>query len=419
MDLSIKNLMKFSPLLEKGFCYCFSCWVVFTLFSALGWISHNYFYVLTKILMFLWGIWACFKYNNIIKGINGLMLFFIIYILLSGLVYFFNNRPIDCYLDSLDTFVNPMLLFFSGIQCKRKHDLISIFSIALVFVLIISLIAYITLSSWYVDYITSLRTVRLDADVDISYMESHLRFSATMASSYFVMYMCLPVLAFHLNKILIDNNGGVLNYVICVVCIISLFLCQQRTAILFAFLSVPFFLFFLDKRGRYAILTAVILIAIIYFFGEMALTGHFSNISEMVSERIEKMSFSEAYGERRDLVNRVFPVWSNTILGDGVGVYSHTAHYAGYISVNDNAYIKLLVENGVVGLLLYSVIIISTLIKAFKNSRLYCSEILIILFFSVAMIGSDSLSMVSFYSIFFWFSIGSVWNKSVERKVVY
>ena len=400
---------------EKVFYYTFAVYLLLGYLQARGWLQSNFLYAIIHIMIFIWGIQSFIMPQRRNNRIKNLMLVFIIYVVLSGFLYLMIDRPFSCYMDSVRNFILPMLLFYSGMVCRDKNRFYYVIGGSFVLILFLTLIPYITFAPWYIDYISSLRIRTLE--VYDAGMIANMRFSATMASSYFVMYLTYPILCFLLNKVVIEKQNSVFLYIMIIVCLISLFLCQQRTAILFAFISVPFFLYFSKRKVGSILIFTILIAAILYFWGRSGLerTG---DLSDLLGNRIQAMSFSEAFGEREAGVTKVFSVWKNPILGDGVGVYSHAAHYQGYISVNDCAWIKILVENGVVGLLIFLVIYILTLVRAIKYRKFFYQEILIMIFFGVAMIGSDSLSMVVLYPLLFWFTLGLVWNpRSITSNI--
>ena len=391
----------------KLFYYCFPLVLLCQLMMALGLVSSNYPLTLLNVEYLIVGGMSIL-YINYNKDAKLLMLLFFLYSALSGVVYIFNDRPFSCYIDALRNYLMPMLMFFVGMNASfDKEKFLKYFGFTMALALIITLFGYVTFASWYVDYISSQMSAE---DIETGQM-NFLRFAGPYADAYYIQYLCVGLLAYYLHKVIIDNQTSIFNYLLIVLFIISLILCQQRTAMLFAFLSIPYFLFFKKKRAKYIfIFLALFIIPIILFL--MADPDRIENVVGLLTDRAQKMTFSEAFGERRDKVFRVFSVWQNPILGDGVGVYGHAAHFAGFISVNDNAWIKLLVEQGFVGVIIFLFIVVNSLVKAFKKLNRYYPEVFIICFYLFAMVGSDSLSMVVEQSVFFWFALGRIWCKT-------
>ena len=394
------------------FYCCFPLVLLCQLLMAFGIVSNNYPLTLLNVeYLIVGGIsFVSIKYY---KDAKQIMALFIIYTAVSGVVYLFNDRPINCYIDALRNYMLPMLMFYIGMNNSiDTYKFLKPFVYTMTFVLIITLYAYVTFAPWYTSYLTSnVSAAEVDAKLNF------LRFSGPYPDTYYVQYLCTGMLAYYLNKVIIINMREIIDYLILIILVISLIMCQQRSAMLFAVLSIPYFLFFTKHRIKYfsviVILLFVFIIGVLYF----ADADRIDAIIGLLSDRGENMSFSKAFGERQDKVFRVFSVWNNVIFGDGVGVYGHAAFYNGFISVNDNAWIKLLVEQGMVGVLFFVFIVFVSLAKALKRVRDYLPEIFIIMLYMVAMIGSDSLSMVVEMSVFFWFALGRIWCKQDECKI--
>ena len=374
---------------------------------ALGFLPDNYFLTFLNIGFIVSGGMSFYSRQGN-KTINNLMVLFIGYTFLSGVVYLFNDLPVSCFISTMRNYMLPMLVFFVGMNATfDKEKFVKYFGLTMALALIITLFGYVTFAPWYTDYISSHMSAK---DIETGQM-NFLRFAGPYTDAYYIQYLCVALLIYFLHKVIIENQSSIINYILIVLFFVSLILCQQRSAMLFTFLAIPYFLFFKKNRAKYIFIFLVLLIIPVFLF-LMADPDRIENIVGLLTDRTEKMTFSTAFGERRDKVFRVFPVWKNFIFGDGVGVYGHEAFYTGHVSVNDNMWIKLLVENGVIGVSLFIYIVYLSLLKAIKSIRCYYCEVYIIVFYLVAMVGSDSLSMAVEQSFFFWFALGSIWRKN-------
>lgn len=406
--------MKLKEFFIGLFYYCFPFVLLCQLLVAFGLVSDNYPLTLLNVEYLIVGGMSIL-YVNYNKDAKLLVLLFILYTALSGVVYIFNDRPISCYIDAVRNYILPMLMFFIGMNCSfDTYKFITPFAYTLTVTLLVTLFAYVTFAPWYTSYVTSnVRADEIDATLNF------LRFSGPYQDNYYIQYLCVGMLAYYLYKVIVLKIRGKFDYFILIILVLSLIMCQQRSAMLFTFLSIPYFLFFTKHRMKYitVILLILFVVAVVaYYYVDVDRTDA---ITRLLSDRAENMTFSKAFGERREKVLRVFPVWSNIIFGDGVGVYSHEAFYNGFVSVNDNGWIKLLVEQGIVGVLFFVYIVVISLNKAIKRIREYIPEVFIIIFYMVAMVGSDSLSMVIEHSVFFWFALGRIWCKTNKCKIGY
>lgn len=399
---------KIQSLSISFFYYCFPAVLLCQLAIVLGIVSYNYLMAFLNLGYIVLGL---FSYNtvNYHKTIKNAVTLFIVYTLFSGVAYLYNDRPIVCYIDSLRNYILPMFMFYIGMNYRfDTYRFVNPFTYTMVFTLVITIYAYITFAPWYIDYRISNVEVQ-----NINYQLNNLRFSGPYPTSYYIQFLCIGMLAYFLNKIVILKKRFYLDYIIVAILIISLILSQQRSAMLFTFISIPYFLYFTGKKVKYIsyffLLGIIVMLVAVQFSNLIRL----DDIIALVTNRTEKMAFSDAFGERSDSVFRIFTVWSNYLLGDGVGVYGHAAFYEGFVTVNDCAWVKLLVEQGFIGTLLFIYILIQSLLRAIKNIKFFYPETFIILFYMVSMIGSDSLSMVIEMSVFFWFSLGRIWCKKV------
>ena len=404
--MRIETLSKY----EKWFTILFAFWVLSTLGYALGLHFLNIFLTIAKLSFLIWGISAFTSTNKSkSKSIVRLMNVFIVYFVLSGVVYIFNDRPIICYIDGLINCVLPMFAFYCGYVCQNKDRMYMYIAIVFLIICAFTIIPYLTLSPWYLSYLSE--SVTDDVDFNEDYI-SRLRYSASFTDSYYVTYIGVPILAFAINRIVIQKQSDLVTIAVCIITIVSCLLGQQRTAMLFVFIVM---FFYIMKSGTKYLMFFAPVVIISYFAYVSFTSSGYSDIAveDLIKDRLEKMTFSEAFGEREGKVFRVFPVWSNYLFGAGLGVYGHTAYYNGFISVNDCAYIKLIVENRIFGICLFLYILAKSALRAWYYRKYFYCELLIFVFYIIAMTGSDALSMDIVHSIFFWYSIGAVWNQNL------
>ncbi len=407
-------MKKIDTYILKLFYYSFPLFIIVQYFAARGWISSNPTVTIVKIAILIVGIKSILKIK--IKSKNKgfyLMSFFILYTLFSGIAYVFSNRPFFCYYDALTNYILPMLMFYIGMNPNiNQGKFIRLMSLGLIIGFILTIPAYVTLAPWYVDFI---KKSFENSSQSIDYVMSALRFGGPFADNYLVMYTSVPLLAYYLNEVFVNQNKNFINYLSIIIYVIALILCQQRSGLLFTILAFPYFIYYSKNRSKNFFYFFIILFILLMIIAYNA-SSRMDDIITLLTDRIEKMSFEEAFGERREKVFRVFSEWKNILFGDGVGVYSHAAFSKGFVSVNDNGWIKLLVENGFVGVCSFLWLSLSTLYRGIKFKKYFYVEIFIVSFFLFAMIGSDSLSMDSTQPILFWLSMGLIWSPK-KRKV--
>ena len=86
------------------------------------------------------------------------------------------------------------------------------------------------------------------------------------------------------------------------------------------------------------------------------------------------------------------------------------ARQAGLPGITDGNFVKILVENGVVGLFWFLWFVLKSLKKAVLRKNKNTIEAWIILFMLFAMTGSNGLCIEFYYSAIFWYAIGKIWS---------
>lgn len=125
------------------------------------------------------------------------------------------------------------------------------------------------------------------------------------------------------------------------------------------------------------------------------------------TELNERDNFIE---DRANLFDNMYDV-PISILGDGLGLYSHTAvemglkHY-----ITDQGYMKMIYETGIIGSVLRIIIIAICLFKGLKDKRIYYFEITVIIMIVISLFGANSLSSMQMHNVIFWICCGRINN---------
>jgi hypothetical protein len=152
-------------------------------------------------------------------------------------------------------------------------------------------------------------------------------------------------------------------------------------------------------------------VGILVFFIYMAATG----LGTMIVDRLS--SVGKAYSERSDMTTNMLDGFSSMIFGTGIGTGGVRAARAGLKAVSDANYTKILVEQGIVGCVLFFSFIIQTCHRIIKYFKYYAMEGVFLLSILIAMIGSNALDF-SLYIIPFWYAMGSVRNKEYLQNQI-
>ena len=94
-------------------------------------------------------------------------------------------------------------------------------------------------------------------------------------------------------------------------------------------------------------------------------------------------------------------------------------HYVipfGFKSINDNEYMHLFYEFGIVGISLLFAIFFRTLLRGIHYIKFFLPETLIVVYYLAASLGSDPTD-ITYCSFMLWFVVGRIWNKDRELMI--
>ena len=370
-------------------------------------------------LLFLLAYFAIKHVANDRGKINTLVTAFLIYNLLSVVLYTFNGRPIDCYTTYIRQFAFPILFYYFG---KTKnidyYDYYKIFGLSCLVCLGVGLFLYITTPDFYISYLNDARHAKWYDDsefVNESNLMAYTRFSAFWATPYAVSYLGIPSLCIGFLMSARSSSKPAIWSALVIISIISCILCFQRVAMACVLIYLLYIVFSGVIPSTKTIKVSLCVLVIAFLFTPYLLESfdsRFQIIKELLLGRLEVFSFSQAMSEgRSNQYDLVLRSWENPILGMGLGAASGTALSHGFPGVTDGEYVRILVESGVLGFCLFLLIVFKTILRGIKNRTNLWSELLVVLYFLVASIGSNALSIMHLFAPIFWFCIGRIWNE--------
>ena len=95
----------------------------------------------------------------------------------------------------------------------------------------------------------------------------------------------------------------------------------------------------------------------------------------------------------------------NLLTGDGLGRYSHKAVEYSDKFISDGNYFRMIAEIGILGFLIFTLIIITSLFKGYRNFKEKYIELGIIVIICMQAVGSNVFAFQLIAPIF-WYSIG-------------
>ena len=355
---------------------------------------------------------GCLKCNN-----NAFMAFFIIS-LISPIAYLYNGRPFECLSSDLMNTLPSMLFFLIGLNDERDtrhfYDLMMYIGAG---VLMFGVFCYVTAPGWYTNSLTeALNSNRFSMfEYNEELLLDTLRFSSFFDDSYPISLLSIYILSISLFNYFRKDNKLKYSLICAFIAFVAAVVCMHRVSIVSALLIVIGFMGDECIKGNgYQISKILFVIVVSILFVSLiseSIRERLFSLLEMLTTRTENMSFLSAYNERQEHSNKLMSQWRFPILGHGLGSGGPTSRFLGYGGVTDAAYTKLLFENGLIGMMFFIILILSSIIRALKYFKYYIVELSIICFVCLAMTGSNTLTIAYLYIIPFWYMMGRIWNK--------
>lgn len=347
---------------------------------------------------------------------------FLFYSLFTVVFYAFNDAPFDCYTTTLRSFVFPIIFAYLGYGYSKDHEFNKWYLYGCAFCFLVGFYLYLNAPSYYVAYMAEVRENAFNArsDVNETNILEYTRFSSFFATSYAISCFSIPALILSLSFSLKSDKATtkLLFFVIAFASFIAAILCQQRIAMAFAIIVVIFWLLYSRRvsnvKSTFVVVLSYVLAVIlsVYLLGMITNYEWFGRVSFLVDTRFEEMNFAQAMGVRSkqyDTFDRMTDF--SFLFGLGLGSCGHAAVSAGLKAVADGEFIKMFYELGLIGVIMFSIVVIPTLFRGIKYFKYYYVEVVIIIFYLAAGIASNSITFFIF-SIMFWYSLGRIWNKS-------
>ena len=361
------------------------------------------------------------------SGTRDIFTLFYAYNIISGVFYCVNDVPIRCYLNELYNSIPAMFFFYVGLgenRCGNRFYEKIMLSTSVC--MLIGIVLYVTTPGWFVERRIEIAdmTSWSGTKYDESSLLSHMRFSSYLLEGYEAQTFAMFALATALFTFFKKSYHGEKWFGISLILInyVAAVLTQQRVAMVAATFSVLFYYLYGKIRGRskqsknliltFASIAVLAIIVIPIYFGDRA-----EQLLSLLTDRMDNMSITGALQER-NYQKSIFDSWTMPITGKGLGSGGAIAGSYGLPHVNDAGYYQMLYEIGIIGSMLFVFLIGRTLIRAIKHMKVYLIELVIIMFFLVALLGSNILNFGYMIVMPFWYTIGRVWNTKNYKEAL-
>lgn len=400
---------------------------IFPVYFSVYFVEYYFGYwrlsTIIKLLCILLSLFYAVRvYNKAESAGKGKHLFniFYAYTVLSVIMYAINGVSFRCYLNELYNSIPAMFFFYIGMADNRGDSFYRKLLNAITISLAVGLVLYLLAPGWFVARKSELISMQWFGGTNYSDEQvlEGMRFSAFFTDSYEVsMYsmvaLSISLFLFFVNK---TNKQTVLGISVILISFVSAILCQQRIAMASASFTLLFYLLYgnFKKHGGKSLKLTLTLGLIAILVVSLALTlfqDRVGQLTELLTERSEGMSVSKAWAERSYQTDLITKHWHMPIFGHGIGAGGAMAGQLRYPHVNDAGWLELLYEYGLVGTFIFLLLIVQSLLRGVRLMRYYLTELVIVAFVLLAMVGSNTLTLGYMQIIPFWYSLGRIWSK--------
>jgi hypothetical protein len=342
--------------------------------------------------------------------------FFAAFISLTGSLI--RPYPISFFLTDMYWAYLPIIFYFIGNKSSDDYPIFYERSLwAFMFIFIVGFYFLVSPTERYIS--KTIETLNLHSQYNEgTYM--YARFASFMDSYHTSnLGVCSLCFSFGLMKFCSREKLLIRLFAIIAIAIsfVTIMLAQQRVAMYISVIILIYYLIANSSKNKFGGIVTIIVLGVLMalainyylsFFGEDFLnqiTGRFSQekSSTLVSSRSNQ--WIEAFDG----------FLMEPLFGLGVGSGGHLAAEIGLKPiVTDGSYSKVLLEGGLFSFIPFIIILISTLIKGFKQRKKYYVEFPLLFFFSCSMIGANVIDM-PYIIMFMWYIIGRI-NSNNSRK---
>lgn len=356
----------------------------------------------SAILMIVLGIFMllCTRIKKNVLVIDVFVMFYVIYCLCTVFSYFANNMSIIVFVKAASNSLLPLIFYWSA---KRGvHTIYKAFWWGNGLCCTMGIALLIVMPTWYFLYCQE-------------YGYSFTRLSSCVGSTA-IGSMCAIAVVIAV-QIMYSTNGkkGKLQYI---VSILFAFASMQRSAWIVVILTLVLahvYIFFKWRciAWRYLVIEGVALVIAVVLLKEQ--------IISMVMRWIAEHQAAANAGYSTGMFSSRTDTWgkalqdSNILFGNGYGTAGHKA--IGYTDsiVADGSWICLLCEIGIVGMLLFVIILFYVIVKGIKNLKSLFMPLGIIVCILLQAIGSNLFEYQLIMPIF-WYAIGHIASYEKEGR---
>lgn len=290
-----------------------------------------------------------------------------------------------------------MLFYFIG-KTQNFNDYVFLKKsiIPLVIISVLGLWFFYSPPSWYLNQIYANEYYN-----EYNYLEL-ARLRSIFPSPYHISYMCSIVFIYLIYKFY-ENKKWNIFYI--GILFITLILTMMRAPIVMTLFAIAIFIIhnlIFQSIHKISKIFMVSISIVIFIFLIMQNFNIMNNDYLIMKYETVIKNSDELIKQRTELD------FEYNLVGDGVGRHAIYAFKYKQQDIRDSEYIKILVEQGYIGLFIFGFFSFFALIKCVSNFKYLSFELSILLFYLITMIGANSLSTADKHCFIFWLIVGKI-----------
>lgn len=341
-----------------------------------------------------------------INTITDLLIYaYIFYNLFSFILFINSNLPKSVFIAEFSNSILPIVFYFIS---KLNNE--NFYFKSSQYILISILIGFLLQNIVPDKYANFMYTLDSTGGTDPIHFSINFRSFIGLTTNGSLSAICA---IFFIDRYLINRKA--INFFFSLIAISSTILTFRRSAIyvmvLGYFLILIFNLFFSYNKLR-IILSQLCFISILILISYLVIDKEFI---EIIFERVKQ--YNNAINERKDNWIESIYYSKNIFLGSGLGTFSQKAENFRNEIIPDGNYFRFLAEIGLLGILIFLMIILTSFYNSIKNLKKNYLSLIVVIMLLLQAIGSNIFSFQLLAPIF-WFSIGNL-NKKYGKNFSY
>ena len=276
----------------------------------------------------------------------------------------------------------------------------------LIFVSIIGLYCFALRPSWYVNMV-SMTMEATNTELSSMNLLEAFRLRSVFDSPYELAYFGAITIVFEIFLLIKSSEINVRNHVSLLLLLSVVVLCTMMRApisctIIGFFLSIIWgYIYLTDSKILETFLSVLVISILVILVIQQVAGDSFSYLT---------YKFDSVSSESSLLSDRLFLQEADySWFGDGVGRHSIDASkFEGGAPMLDGEYMKMIQEQGFIGLFIFFLLVVFSLIKAIRHYKYLYFEFWLILMLLICMVGANALSTGDKHPFIFWLAFGQI-----------